>query len=188
MSQKNSAKSFTASRDRQGKPSGGPGQTSWLEIDTRKLASVGVQLNALVKDLQAQNVILPSGNIDADGTRILLETSGDFPNVRAIETMLTRVGTTDSLVRLADLVTVRRGYVSPKVKPIYFNGRPAVVLSVVMQPTGTSRNLESGFARRRAITRQACLSVTWSTSRPTKRNRCGLLSTPHFQMWHKPSS
>ena len=63
----------------------------WLEIDTRKLGSVGVQLNALIKDLQAQNVVLPSGNIDADGTRVLLETSGDFPNVRAIETMLTRV-------------------------------------------------------------------------------------------------
>jgi multidrug efflux pump subunit AcrB len=106
----------------------------WLEIDTRKLASVGVQLNALIKDLQAQNIILPSGNINADGTRVLLETSGDFPNVRAIETMLTRVGTTDSLVRLADLVTVQRGYVSPKVKPIYFNGQPAVVLSVVMRP------------------------------------------------------
>jgi multidrug efflux pump subunit AcrB len=106
----------------------------WLEIDMNKLASVGVQLNLLVKDLQAQNVILPSGNINADGTRVLLETSGDFPNVRAIETMLTRVGTTDSLVRLADLVTVRRDYVSPKVKPAYFNGRPAVVLSVVMRP------------------------------------------------------
>ena len=48
--------------------------------------------------------------------------------------MLTRVGTTDSLVRLGDLVTVRRDYVSPKAKPVYFNGRPAVVLSVVMQP------------------------------------------------------
>jgi multidrug efflux pump subunit AcrB len=106
----------------------------WLEIDTRKLGSVGVQLNALIKDLQAQNVVLPSGNIDADGTRVLLETSGDFPNVRAIETMLTRVGTTGSLVRLSDLVTVRRGYVSPKVKPIYFNGRSAVVLGIVMQP------------------------------------------------------
>lgn len=106
----------------------------WLEIDTSKLASVGVQLNALIKDLQAQNIILPSGNIDADGTRVLLETSGDFQNVRAIETMLTRIGSTDSLVRLADLVTVQRGYVSPKVKPIYFNGRPAVVLSIVMQP------------------------------------------------------
>ncbi len=91
-------------------------------------------MNTLIKDLQGQNVVLPSGNINADGTRLLLETSGDFPSVRAIETMLTRVGTTDSLVRLADLVTVRRGYVSPKTKPIYFNGRPAVVLSVIMQP------------------------------------------------------
>ncbi|MCJ9700006.1 efflux RND transporter permease subunit [Bradyrhizobium sp. SHOUNA76] len=106
----------------------------WLELDTRKLAAVGVHVNSLIKDLQGQNVVLPSGNINANGTRLLLETSGDFPNVRAIETLLTRVGTTDSLVRLADLVTVRRDSVSPKVKPIYFNGRPAIVLSVVMQP------------------------------------------------------
>lgn len=106
----------------------------WLELDTRKLAAVGVQVNTLIKDLQGQNVVLPSGSINADGTRLLLETSGDFPSVRAIETMLTRVGTTDSLVRLADLVTVRRGYISPKFKPIYFNGRPSVVLSVIMQP------------------------------------------------------
>ena len=48
--------------------------------------------------------------------------------------MLTRVGTSDNLVRLADLVTVHRGYISPKVKPIYFNGRPAVVLRIIMQP------------------------------------------------------
>jgi multidrug efflux pump subunit AcrB len=106
----------------------------WLEIDTRKLASVGVQLPALMNDLQRQNIILPAGNINAEGTRILLETSGDFPNVQAIEAMLTRVGETDHLARLGDLVTVRRDYVSPKVKPVYFNGRAAVILSVVMQP------------------------------------------------------
>jgi multidrug efflux pump subunit AcrB len=80
----------------------------WLELDTRKLAVVGVQVNTLIKDLQGQNAVLPTGNINADGTRLLLETSGDFPSARAIEMMLTRVGTTDSLVRLADLVSVRR--------------------------------------------------------------------------------
>lgn len=106
----------------------------WLELDTRKLAAVGVQLDALVKDLQAQNVVLPSGSINVEGTRLLLETSGDFPDVRAVETMLTRVGATDHLVRLADLVTVHRGYVSPKIKPVYFDRRSAVVLSVIMQP------------------------------------------------------
>lgn len=106
----------------------------WLEIDARKLASVGVHLDSLIADLQRQNVISPSGAINADGTRILLETSGDFPSVRAIETMLTRVGTTDSLVRVSDLLAVHRDYVSPKVRPVFFNGRPAIVLSVVMQP------------------------------------------------------
>jgi multidrug efflux pump subunit AcrB len=106
----------------------------WLEIDIKKLGSIGVQLSALTDDLRRQNIILPAGNIEADGVRILLEASGDFPDVRSIEAMLTRVGQTDQLVRLSDIVTVRRGYASPKVKPIYFNGRPAIVLSVVMQP------------------------------------------------------
>jgi multidrug efflux pump subunit AcrB len=133
----------------------------WLEIDTGKLASVGVQLDALIKDLRAQNIILPSGSIDADGTRVLLETSGDFPDVRAIETMLTRVGTTDSLVRLADLVTVQRGYVTPKVKPIYFNGRPAVVLTVVMQPDQDVTQL-GGRLRETALNYEASLPIGYA--------------------------
>lgn len=133
----------------------------WLEIDTGKLASVGVQLDALIKDLRAQNIILPSGSIDADGTRVLLETSGDFPNVRAIETMLTRVGTTDSLVRLADLVTVQRGYVTPKVKPIYFNRRPAVVLTIVMQPDQDVTQL-GGRLRAAARSYEASLPIGYA--------------------------
>lgn len=106
----------------------------WLELDTKKLGSIGVQLSTLIDDLRRQNIIMPAGNIDADGTRILLETSGDFPDVQSIEGMLTRVGQSDQLVRLEYIVSVHRGYVSPKVKPIYFNGRPAIVLGVVMQP------------------------------------------------------
>ena len=133
----------------------------WLEIDTGKLASVGVQLDALIKDLRAQNIILPSGSIDASGTRVLLETSGDFPNVRAIETMLTRVGTTDSLVRLADLVTVQRGYVTPKVKPIHFNGRPTVVLAIVMQPDQDVTQL-GGRLRAAARSYEASLPIGYA--------------------------
>jgi multidrug efflux pump subunit AcrB len=133
----------------------------WLEIDTGKLASVGVQLDALIKDLRAQNIILPSGSIDANGTRVLLETSGDFPNVRAIETMLTRVGTTDSLVRLADLVTVQRGYVTPKVKPIHFNGRPTVVLAIVMQPDQDVTQL-GGRLRAAARSYEASLPIGYA--------------------------
>lgn len=104
----------------------------WLEIDGRKLASVGVQLNQVLNDLKAQNVILPAGQLNAAGTAIVLEASGDFETVEDIRNVLTKVQGLGGFVRLADLVTVRRGYVSPKVRPVYFNGEPAVIVAVEM--------------------------------------------------------
>ena len=50
---------------RQGRTSRRAGRTRMAGNRHRKnLPSVGVQLNALIKDLQAQNVILPSGSIE----------------------------------------------------------------------------------------------------------------------------
>ena len=37
----------------------------YLEIDTRKLAAVGVEIQQVLSDLQSQNVILPAGELDA---------------------------------------------------------------------------------------------------------------------------
>ncbi len=107
-------------------------QRIWLEIDTRKLAAVGVQLNQVLLDLQAQNVILPAGQIDADGVNLILEANGDLRSVEAIGNVLTKVQGLSGFVRLKDLMTVRRGYQDPVNKPVYFNGQPAVIVSAEM--------------------------------------------------------
>ena len=104
----------------------------WLEIDSRKLAAVGVQIKQVLSDLQAQNVILPAGEIDADGTSIILEANGDLQDVDSIRNVLTKVKGQSGFVRLKDLVDVKRGFQDPKHKPVYFNGQPAVVVSVEM--------------------------------------------------------
>lgn len=104
----------------------------WLEIDTRKLATVGVQFREVVGDLQAQNVIMPAGQIDAAGTTITMEANGNLTSIEDIENVLTQLDGTGELVRLRDLMTVRRGYVDPIQKPVYFNGEPAVLVSVEM--------------------------------------------------------
>ncbi len=104
----------------------------WLDLDARKLASVGVQITQLLEDLRGQNVILPAGEIDADGTRIVLEANGDLRSVDEIRGVLTKVAGLSGFVRLADLVGVRRGFVDPKDGPVFFNGDPAVVLAVEM--------------------------------------------------------
>lgn len=104
----------------------------WLEIDSRKLAAVGVQISQVLNDLQSQNVILPAGEIDADGTGLILEANGDLQTVEAIENVLTKIQGLSGFVRLKDLLNVRRGYVDPKAKPVYFDGQPAVTVAVEM--------------------------------------------------------
>ncbi len=104
----------------------------FLEIDSRKLGTVGVQLQQVIADLQAQNVILPAGQLDADGTTLALEANGDFKSVEEIGEILTQISGTGQLVRLKDLLTVRRGFVDPPKAPIFFNSQPALLLAVEM--------------------------------------------------------
>ncbi|MEM9197124.1 MAG: efflux RND transporter permease subunit [Pseudomonadota bacterium] len=104
----------------------------WLEVDIRKIAAVGVQLEQLLDDLQAQNVILPAGEIDAGGTNIVLEANGDLQTIDEIRNVLTKVDGLSGYVRLADLIDVRRGYVDPKETPVFFNDEPAIVAAIEM--------------------------------------------------------
>ena len=106
----------------------------WLEVDIRKLAAVGVQLEQLLGDLQEQNVILPAGEIDAGGNSIVLEANGDLQSIEEIGAVLTKVSGLSGFVRLSDLVTVRRGYEDPKDAPVFFNGEPAIVAAIEMSP------------------------------------------------------
>jgi len=114
--------------------SGAQEERIWLEVDIRKLAAVGVQLQQLLNDLQAQNVILPAGEIDADGTKITLEANGDLQSLDEIGSVLTKVSGLAGFVRLSDLVDVRRGYEDPKNAPVFFNGKPAIVAAIEMSP------------------------------------------------------
>ncbi|MEM9239719.1 MAG: efflux RND transporter permease subunit [Pseudomonadota bacterium] len=113
----------------------------WLDLDITKLASVGVQISQLLEDLRAQNVILPAGEIDADGTNIVLEANGDLSTVDEIRNVLTKVEGLAGYVRLEDLVDVRRGFVDPREEPVFFNKEPAVVLSVEMSDDADIQSL-----------------------------------------------
>ncbi|MEL6203728.1 MAG: efflux RND transporter permease subunit [Pseudomonadota bacterium] len=120
----------------------------WLEVDTRKLAAVGVQLQQLLDDLGAQNVIMPAGEIDAAGTKVVLEANGDLASVEEIRNVLTKVSGLAGYVRLRDLIEVRRGYEDPKNKPVFFNGQPAVVLAIEMAETADIQDLGRRLAQR----------------------------------------
>jgi multidrug efflux pump subunit AcrB len=104
----------------------------WLEKNTPRLAVIGVQLERVLGDLQAQNVVLPAGELNSEGINITLEAKGDLRSIVEIEDVLTKVPGLTGFVRLKDIMTVRRGFVDPPEKPVYFNGAPALMVSVEM--------------------------------------------------------
>ncbi|WP_299618967.1 efflux RND transporter permease subunit [Pelagibius sp.] len=105
-----------------------------LKFSTTKLAQFGIKPGDVVNALIQQNVILPGGRIEAKGPDIIVEPSGNFRSVGEIENVLIQIPGTQQSTRLSDLLTVVRGYVDPPSALAYFNGRPAIVLSVSITP------------------------------------------------------
>ncbi|MBD0865389.1 MAG: efflux RND transporter permease subunit [Rhodobacteraceae bacterium] len=102
-----------------------------LEIDRQRLAAMGTSIGPIVSALQGQNVRLPAGSIVSDGYRIPLRATGDLRTLDDIDNLLIEIPEL-GLIRLGDLVNVRRGYEDPPSAPIYQNTAPAVLVAVEM--------------------------------------------------------
>jgi multidrug efflux pump len=102
----------------------------FLTASNTRLASLGIPPQAIVDTLQAQNVILPSGTINAAGQSVRIEASGTFDSVTDIEDVLVPIPGSEKTIALKDIVEMVRGYADPAQRPVFYNGRPAIVLSV----------------------------------------------------------
>ena len=102
-----------------------------LEIDRARLTAIGATLDPILATLRGQNVRLPAGSIVTDGLRTPLETTGDVASVEEIAATLVELPN-GGLIRLADLMEVRRDVEDPPVQPVFQDGRPAIVLAVEM--------------------------------------------------------
>ncbi len=102
----------------------------FLEVSNAKIAQLGIRPGVIVETLREQNILLPGGVIDAYGQNILVEASGAFDEVDEIAATLIPLPDSDQTIPLEDIVEVRRDFVDPADRPVFFNGRPAIVLSV----------------------------------------------------------
>ena len=102
----------------------------YLELSNAKMAQFGISPGVVVDTLQRQNIILPGGKVNADGRDIVIEPSGNFNAVSEIESVIIPIPGTDKVTPLRDLTEIKRDYVDPPISPVFYNGRPAIVLSV----------------------------------------------------------
>ena len=108
----------------------------FLEVNGARLSQLGVELSSIVKTLEGQNIVMPGGSIDVDGQEFVFEPTGSFASLDQIEDLAISIRGGAGVVRLGELLTVRRDYVDPQYKPAFYQGEPALVLEVAMSSGG----------------------------------------------------
>jgi multidrug efflux pump subunit AcrB len=119
----------------------------FLNFSTRHVAGLGLDQQAVLNSLQAQNAVAPSGVIQAGPEQVSLRVSGQFKSVESLKAVNLRVN--DRFFRLADIATITRGYVDPPNPMFRFNGQEAIGIAIGMKPG--SNLLEFGEALRKRM-------------------------------------
>ncbi|PQA75004.1 efflux RND transporter permease subunit [Brucella oryzae] len=121
---------------------GAQDEAIYLEFSTRQIAALGLDQQAILKALQDQNAITPSGVVEAGPERISVRVSGQFNSEADLRAVNLRVN--DRFFRLSDVATITRGYVDPPTSIFRVNGHDAIGLGIGMKPNGNL--LEFGAA------------------------------------------
>ena len=112
----------------------------WVEISQKRLAQLGVDLNAVIGQLGAQNAVEGAGLIDTGNSSVQVRVGGQFSSIDDLKNFPIRAvdpttGNAGSL-RLSDLADVRRDYVDPPTTKVRFQGRPVIALGISMAAGG----------------------------------------------------
>lgn len=107
-------------------------QRIFIEFDNIRIARMGLNPEVIRDAITAQNVILPGGRIEADGKTFTIEPSGDFGGIGDIEKISIAIPGRSAPVYLSDIADITAGFEEPPRKPVFWNGKPALVVSISM--------------------------------------------------------
>jgi len=110
---------------------GAQDEVIFAEFSVRQIAALGINEQDILRTLQAQNAVVPSGVVEAGPERIVLRVGGQFISEESLRAINLRVN--DRFFRLSDLVTISRGYADPPRMLYRVNGEPAIGLAINMK-------------------------------------------------------
>ncbi len=116
----------------------------YVQMDTDKLAQLGLDINSLASMIKAQTAVTPSGMVETESNNAYLRITGSpdsLENIRSIP-----INGNGKVFRLGDIAQVTRGYADPPEYKMYFNGEPAVGIAISMADGGNNIQLGENLA------------------------------------------
>jgi multidrug efflux pump subunit AcrB len=121
----------------------------YIEMDSKKLARMGIDPLLVAAVIKKQNTVTPSGMLETSTDNVFIRVTGLFDDVTDLKKLPIRV--LDRTFRLGDIATIRRTYAEPGEPKMYYNGKPAIGIAVSMEDGDNilklGGDLESAFAR-----------------------------------------
>ena len=122
----------------------------FIEISRAKMAQLGLNPYQALGTLSDQGAVVPDGRIRIDEQHVRVVASGAFDSLDEMGDVLIRGGGSDSMIRLADVAEIRRGYLDPPRDLLLFNGQPAIGLGVATVEGGNVVTTGQGVVKRLA--------------------------------------
>ncbi|MDT7835241.1 efflux RND transporter permease subunit [Aquabacterium sp. OR-4] len=112
----------------------------FIEIPGKRLAQLGLDMNAVLAQLAAQNAVEGAGLLDAGSQNLQVRVAGAFGSVAELQRFPIRgvnaaTGQASTL-RLGDIAEIRRATIDPPAVKVRHQGKPVIALGVSMAKGG----------------------------------------------------
>ncbi|MCG3815925.1 efflux RND transporter permease subunit [Photobacterium damselae] len=101
-------------------------ETIFVEISSERLAQFGLSAEKVFQVLQKQNLVTVAGSIETDSMRIPVIPSSSIRSFNDLKNLQVGVGENNTVLRLGDIATVKRGYKEPSSMLMRYNGERAI--------------------------------------------------------------
>ena len=107
----------------------------YVEVSQKRVAQLGLDMNAVLQQIGAQNAIESAGTIQSPLDMVQVRVGGQFTSVEQLREMPIR-GTSGNQLRLGDISQIRRGTIDPPAVKVHHQGKEVVALGVSMSRGG----------------------------------------------------
>jgi multidrug efflux pump subunit AcrB len=102
-----------------------------VEISHARLATLGIQPQAVLDALARHNPVMPAGTVETGSTRVNLRLPEGIDGMASLSAI--PVAAEGRSIRLGDIATITRGLADPPERAIRFNGEGAVLIGLTKQ-------------------------------------------------------
>ncbi len=106
----------------------------YVEIESTKLAELGISPQVILATLQQQNQMQAAASVETDSDKVFLRITGQFSNLTEIKNL--PINAAGKIFRLGDIAKIERRTIEPAEPKMFFNGEPAIGIAVSMKDGG----------------------------------------------------